>query len=300
MKKLLLCLLAVSCTAGVFAQELNFQVSINTPKLQTTDPKVFETLRQAIEEFMNTTKWTTDVYEFDERIRGNIIINISEEKSATRFTAEMAIQASRPVYNSSYQTVLLTYQDNNVWFDYEQYQPLVYNQTSFNDNLTAILAFYANIILGMDYDSFSPLGGQAYFQRAQEIVNTVPVGAASVSPAGWRSLDGNRNRYWIAENMLSPRIRPYRQAMYDYHRQGLDIMATDPAAGRAIIAGALNTIAEVDRAYPNSMIIQMFADAKSDEITEIFKAGTVQEKNQVIQVMSRLDATKVNKYREIR
>jgi len=300
MKQIIFAVLALLFVADLQAQEFNFQVTINTPKLQTADPKVFETLESAIEEFMNTTNWADDVFELDERINGSIVININEEKSATRFTAEMAIQAVRPVYNSTYETVLLTYQDNNVWFDYEQYQPLVFSQNTFNDNLTATLGFYAYIILGMDYDSFSPLGGQEHFQTAQEIVNNIPPGAASISPKGWRSLDGNRNRFWMIENLLSPRVRPYRQAMYDYHRQGLDIMHEDPAAGRAIIADALEAVDEVNRAYPNSMIIQMFSDAKGDEIAEIFKQSTPQEKNKVIQIMSRVDAAKVSKYQAIR
>jgi len=300
MKQIIFVILALFAGVQSIAQEFNFQVTINTPKLQTADPKVFETLETAIEEFMNTTNWTDDVFEFEERINGNIVININEEKSASRFTAEMAIQAARPVYNSSYETVLLTYQDNNVWFDYEQYQPLIFSQNAFNDNLTAILGFYAYVILGMDYDSFAPLGGQEFFQTAQEIVNNVPPGAASVSPQGWRSLDGNRNRFWMIENLLSPRVRPYRQAMYDYHRQGLDIMYEDPAAGRAIIADALDAVAEVDRAYPNAMIIQMFSDAKGDEIAEIFKQSSPQEKNKIIQIMSRIDAAKVSKYQAIR
>ncbi|MEM6699286.1 MAG: DUF4835 family protein [Bacteroidota bacterium] len=286
----------------MIAQELDFQVTINTPKLQTADPKVFETLETAIQEFMNNTKWTNDVFEQEERIKGSIVLNINDEQSATRFTAEMAIQAVRPVFNSSEETVMFRYQDKDIWFDYEQYQPLIFSQNAYNDHLTAILAYYAYVIIGLDYDSFSPIGGQPYFERALEIVNNIPANVAGTLPAGWRAQDSGKriNRYWLTENLLSPRVRPYRQAMYDYHRQGLDLMSKDAVAGRAIIAQAIDGINGVQRAYPNSMILQLFSDAKSDEITEIFASASMAEKNKVIQVMTRVDGGRSAKYRSIR
>lgn len=302
MKKYSFLLLFLLASLGIFAQELDFQVTINTPKLQTADPKVFETLETAIQEFMNNTKWTNDVFEQEERIKGSIVLNINEEQSATRFTAELAIQAVRPVFNSSEETVMFRYQDKDIWFDYEQYQPLIYAQNTYNDHLTSILAFYAYIIIGLDYDSFSPIGGEPYFERALETVNNIPAGVAAVQPAGWRAQDSGKriNRYWLTENLLSPRVRPYRQAMYDYHRQGLDLMANDAVAGRAIIGQAIDAINGVQRAYPNSMILQLFSDAKSDEITEIFAAASMAEKNKVIQVMTRVDGARSAKYRSIR
>src|SRR5690606_19052162 len=142
----------------------------------------------------------------------------------------------------------------------------------YNDNLSAVLAFYAFVIIGKDYDSFSPMGGEPYFQLAQDIVNSVPQSAASSNP-GWRSVEGNRNRYWLVENLLSPRVRPMRQAMYNYHRQGLDIMSADVETGRAVITQALDEVARVNQSYPNSMIVQLFNNEKSSEIVEIFKVG---------------------------
>lgn len=284
----------------VWAQELNFTVTVNTPKIQTADPRVFESLETAVQEFMNNTKWTQDIYEQEERISGNMIININDELSPTRFTAEILMQTTRPIYGSSAETPMLIYQDNNVWFEYEQFQPLIFTQNNFNDNLSSLLAFYAYIALGMDYDSFSPYGGEPYYLRAQEIVTTVPPSIATVEPQGWRSMDGNRNRYWIIENILSPRVRPLRQAMYDYHRQGLDMMHTDVVAARAIMATALEEIGKVSRAYPNAMILQMFSDAKNTEITDIFSAASTTEKNKIIQVMTRVDGSRSAKYRSIR
>ena len=229
----------------------------------------------------------------------NLLLTIQEELSATSFKADLAIQATRPVYGSSYETTLINHVDKDVTFQYEQYDPLQFSRNRFNDNLSSILAFYVYVILGMDYDSFSPFGGEQHFQVAQEIVNNVPSGAAAAN-SGWRSLGGDRNRFWIVENLLSPRVRDYRRAMYDYHRQGLDIMADDPATGRAIILAAIEEIANVNQAYPNAMIIQMFANAKSDEVIEIFKGGTVQEKTRVIQLMSRINPANASGYREIR
>lgn len=280
-------------------QELNATVRVNAQKLQTVDPKVFETLEQTILEFLNSQKWTNDVFELEERINCNILLTIQEERSPTSFKADLAIQASRPVYGTTYETALLNHIDKDVTFTYQEFDPLQFSQNVFNDNLSTVLSFYAYIILGLDYDSFSPLGGEPYFQIAQQILNSIPQGAAAANP-GWRSLDGNRNRYWIIENILSPRVRPYRQAMYDYHRQSLDIMAEDVATGRGIMVNALNQIGDVNQAYPNSMIVQMFVNTKSQEVVEIFKKGTRQEQDQVIQLMSKIDPTNASRYRGIR
>ena len=281
------------------AQELNASVKVNTQKLQTVDPKVFETLEQSLNEFLNSQKWTGDVFELEERINCNFVLTVQEERSPTSFKADLAIQASRPIFGSTYETALLNHIDKDVTFVYEQFQPLQFSRNVYNDNLSAVLAFYCYLILGMDYDSFSPLGGEPYFQIAQEILNNVPQSAAAAN-AGWRSLDGNRNRYWIIENILSPRVRPLRQAMYDYHRQALDIMAEDVAAGRVIMSKALEQIGEVNQAYPNSMIVQMFVNSKSLEVVEVYKKGTRQEQDLVIQIMSKIDPTNASRYRSIR
>lgn len=281
------------------AQELNCQVRINTQKLQTVDPAVFETLQQTLQEFMNNTKWTNDVYEQQERINCNILLTIQEELSPTSFRADLAIQATRPVYNSNYQTPLLNHIDREVTFSYEQYQPLRFTRNAFNDNLSQVLSFYAYVILGMDYDSFALYGGEPYFQIANEILTSIPQGAAERF-SGWQSKDGSRNRFWIIENLLSPRIRPYREAMYNYHRHALDVMAEDVGQGRAVMAQAINVLQDVFQNYPNAMILQMFVNAKSDEVLEIFKRGTADEKNTVIRVMSRIDASNAEQYRAIR
>ncbi len=296
MKKCFLLICILISFKALQAQEMEFIVNINTPKLQTTDPRVFETLKESMLNFLNNQKWTADVFDPKERIKCNIQMTIKDELAANTFSADFAIQAVRPVYGSSYETPILSHVDKDFSFIYEQFQPLEYTKNLFADNLTSFLSFYVYIILGMDYDSYSLYGGEPYFQTANDILNTIPPSAAQAFP-GWRSLDGNRNRYWIIENLLNPRVREYRQAMYDYHRQSLDIMYENVETGRAIMLKSLETLSKVNRAYPNSMILQMFSNAKSNEIIEIFKKGTREEKSKVRSIMAKIDASNASKYR---
>jgi Domain of unknown function (DUF4835) len=296
MKRFILLSIACLIAGSAFTQDIEFQININTPKLQTTDPRVFESLANSIRDFVDNINWSDDIFEAEERIKCNVQLTIREELSSNTFSADMAIQAVRPVYGSSYETILLSHVDKDVSFRYEEFQPLIYSRNSYQDNLSSIIAFYINIILGMDYDTFSPFGGESFFQTANEILNVVPPAATQLFP-GWRSLDGRRNRYWIIENILSPKFRTYRSAMYDYHRQGLDIMNEDQNTGRAVILQSLEAISAVNRSYPNSMLIQMFANAKSSEVIEIFKNGTRDEKTKVRSIMSRIDAPNASRYR---
>ncbi|MCC6723208.1 MAG: DUF4835 family protein [Saprospiraceae bacterium] len=297
MKNWFLLFIAVLFAASTQAQELRVKVTMNTPKLQTADPALFQTLRQSIEEFMNNQKWTSDAFEEDERIKMNIVITISKELSSNTFEAELSCQSIRPVYNSNYETALFKHQDKDVTFSYEPFQALDYSQTSYLNNLTSILAYYANIAIGMDYDSFSPFGGEPYYQAAWDIVNRIPPNVAA-SVKGWVSTENNRNRYWLIENLLHPKMRPFRQMIYDYHRQGMDTMYDDPNVARAIMAQGLEALEGVNRTYPNSMIVQVFANTKSDEIIEIFKGGATTEKSTITRVMERVDPTRASEYRQ--
>jgi hypothetical protein len=291
--------LLLTGSGALWAQELNANVRVNVQKLQTVDPRVFETLEQTMNEFLNNQKWTNDYFELEERINCNFLLTIQEERGPNSFKADLAIQASRPVYGTDYETSLLNHIDRDVPFTYEQFEPLQFSINGFNDNLSAVLSFYAYIILGLDYDTFELYGGEPYLQTAQEILNNIPQAAAAANP-GWRSLDGDRNRFWMIENLLSPRVRPYRQAMYQYHRQALDMMSRDVDAGRAILVTALEEISKVNQAYPNSMIVQMFSNAKANEVIEIFKKGTQAEQTKFIQLMTKIDATNSSKYRGIK
>jgi len=299
MKRIIPFIIILCISFGSFAQEFNFQVKLNSEKAQTVDPKVFESLELALRDFLNNQRWTDDEFEPEERIDCNVQLTITEDISATSFKADLAIQGTRPVFGSDYQTALMSYVDKGIVFEYEAFQPLEFTENAFNSNLTSILGFYCYVILGMDYDSFSPLGGEAHYQKAQDILNTVPPGATG-RYKGWRSLDGNRNRYWMIESILNPRTRDMRQAMYDYHRSGLDTMVENKDVARATMLAALKKIEKVSKSYPNAMIVQMFALAKGDEIVEIYKGGTRQEQSDVIRIMSRIDAPGASQYQKIR
>jgi hypothetical protein len=291
----------------VQAQELNFTTKVNIQRLLAADPAVFSGLEQALREFVNSGKWTEDDFRQEERIKGNILLTITGEATDDSqrpipnvYTAELAIQASRPIYGSSNETALFNYIDREVTFKYEQFQPLQFSKSVFNDNLSQVVAFYIHIILGMDYDSFSLNGGSDYFQAAQQIVN-VAQSASAVKGKGWNSIEGNnRNRFWISENWSSPRMKPMRELQYVYHRLGLDQMSQDPAKGRSIIAKTLENARKSFDTYPNTILMQLFLTSKSKEITEIFRVGTPDEKDRVADIMSRIDPTNANNYRQMR
>jgi len=277
------------------AQELNATVRVTIPKLQTTDPAVFETMERDILEFFNNTQWTQFYYEPNERIECSFQINILEEISNTAFKADIAMQAVRPVYGSDYKTAILSNVDRDVIISYEQYQPIVDSRTSFRDNLSSLLTFYSYLILGYDGDSFSLVGGDPYFQQCQNIMTNVPP-QVSGTDKGWTSQSNKNSRYWVLENLLSPKLRTYREAMYKYHREGLDMMSTDLAAGTTAVLTAVLALDGARNQYPNSTALQLFSNAKSDEIIEIFKGADSQSKNKVMQVMRRIDVAHANKY----
>lgn len=289
-------------TGLVQAQELNATVKVNYQQVQLVDPSVFATLEQAVTEFINQ-KWTDDIYDLDERIDCNFILTLQKEVSATSFEMNLAIQSSRPIFGTDQNTPLLNTIDAYVTFDYQQYQPLQFSENRFDNNLTSILAFYINVILGMDYDSFSPTGGDPFFQKAQEIVNNVPSGLYGTY-LGWSSTDasnsrGSRNRYWIMENLLSPRMKPFRLGMYQYHRLGLDMMTQDIVQARAAITEVISTLGQVDQSYPNAILTQLFLNAKREEVIELFRRGTNTERTTVRQVMTRVDPANGADYRSL-
>jgi len=298
MKKILLLTFVIFFSQLILAQELLVDVTVNTPKIQNVDPKVFSNLETSIQEFLNNQKWTDDVYEPEERIRCKIQLTIDQELSQTSFRATIAIQSTRPIFGSSEQTPLLNHVDKDVVFSYEPFQPIVFSRNLYQDNLSSLLGFYANIILGLDYDSFSPMGGEAFFQVAQEVMTNIPQNVTGQFP-GWRQLDGNRNRYWIIENLTSPRIRDFRMSMYKYHREGLDTMNENPDEARTTIMEAVKTIQQVNRNYPSSMILQMFANSKRGELIEIIKKGDKTQKSDFFKIMVRIDASNASEYNKV-
>jgi hypothetical protein len=296
--------------AGLFnlkAQELNFTVKVNIQRLLTADPAVFNGLEQSLKEFVNSTKWTEDDFRAEERIKGNLLLTITGEAKDKNdkpvpnvYTAELAVQAARPIYGSNKETTIFNYIDREITFKYEQFQPLQFSKSIFNDNLSQVVAFYAFVVLGMDYDSFSLEGGTESLQSAQQVVN-VAQSAGAAQGRGWSSIEGNnRNRYWIIENLLSPRMKPMREMQFVYHRLGLDQMSQDPAKGRSIISKTLENARKSFDTYPNTILMQLFLSIKSKEITEIFTIGSPDEKDRVADVMSRIDPTNANRYRQLR
>ncbi|MCB0668698.1 MAG: DUF4835 family protein [Saprospiraceae bacterium] len=284
----------------VVSQEFNFAVDVKAPTLQTADPRIFEELKNKVTELLNNRRWSDETYNDYERIKGNLNITITNELNATTFAGEISIQAIRPVYGSTYETPLLNHIDKEFIFQFESTTPVIYSENVYNDNLTSVLAFYMYYILGLDHDSFALYGGDIYYQRAQEIINSLPSEFAQDQKSGWSSKANGRNRYYMIENILSPRTRPYRKALYEYHLKGLDLMSKNAEEGKVGIVGALKSIETVNSDYPNSMIVQMFANAKAQEVTEIFAVADRNQKNDVYRIMTTIDPANRNKYTPIR
>lgn len=285
------------CTA-VQAQELNCQITINTDQIQgTTEKQIFEQLKKSIFEFMNNTKWTNDVFTTQERIDCSILIVIQQKVSADDYQATIQVQSRRPVYKSSYYTPIFNYEDDNFLFQYQQFTTLEFNQTTFQNNLTSVLAFYAYVMLAVDYDSYSQLGGTVYWQKAQTILNNAQSAPAEFK--GWRSNEGNKNRYWLIENTLQPVFQGIRDCLYQYSINGLDIMAEKTEEGRANIMKALEILKPVYASRPASFNMQLFFNAKRDELINIFKGATPEEKTKITDLLMQIDPANTTKYMKI-
>jgi len=292
---LLLLGLAPALRPALHAQELQCGVIVTAPQLRVVDPKVFKSLETSIYEFMNNRTWTGDKFKMEEKIRCDINITITDELDVDRFRAQVAIQSSRPVYNSDYQTVVFNWVDKDWEFSYVEYQPLEFNENIVLSNLTSMLAYYAYIIIGMDYDSYALNGGTAHLQKAQKIVNN----SQNSVEKGWKPYDGIRNRFWLTDNLMNPRFAAYREAFYKYHRLGLDLFHEDALAPVTTITQSLTLLNGVNTSNPNSMAIQVFFNAKSDEIIGIYTDAPSKEQAQAIAMLNRMDAQNANEYRKI-
>jgi len=281
--------------SSAFAQELRCNISISATKIQGANKTMFETMQSDLYEFMNNRKWTDNKFAMDERINCNIFINLDQQISSDEFSGSIQVQLRRPVFGSSYETILLNIKDNDFRAKYVEYQTLEFNETSNKDNLTNILAYYAYIVLGMDYDSFSPLGGTEFFQKAQTIVNN----SQNAIEKGWKAFESERNRYWLVENILNKTYSGFRTCTYQYNRQGLDLMAEKPEEGRAVIAESLKAIKKVFLARPSLYILQVFFDAKSDELVNIFSKSFSDEQNRVSVILNEVDPSNGTKYEKI-
>lgn len=282
------------------AQELRCNVSINTSRIQGTNKNIFNTLQAALSEFMNATKWTNNVYSETERIDCSFFITLTEQSGSSRFGGTLQIQARRPVYGTSYQTITFNFLDEDFTIDYIEFDRLDFDLKTFQSNLTSIMAFYAYVILGMDYDSFALKGGRESFEKAQTIVTN----AQRESYIGWNPYEkaSRRNRYWVINNILDNKYSSVRTAVYKYHRLGLDVLSESASNGREQIIQALMDIQRVFRDKPDShlLYIRLFFDAKADELANIFADATEAERTQVYQILKEVDFNNEKKYEKIK
>jgi hypothetical protein len=278
-------LLLLALGTLVRAQELNFTVSINSQQVQSSDRSVFKDMKNAFEQFLNNRKWTNDTYKNSERINASMLITITKMPEIGSFSATVQIQSARPIYNTNYSSLLFNFADRDWEFEYLESQPLEYNDNSYTTNLTSMLAVYAYIVIGLDYDSFSELGGTPYFQKALAVVNN----AQQANRPGWQALQSNRNRYSIVENLNNPQMTDIRKAIYAYHRLAMDTFDKTPDQSREIILKSLRDIKKVRDINPTAVLVVSFFDAKAKEITNLFSQGNIQVRRQVYDIVTTID-----------
>ncbi|MBO0322514.1 DUF4835 family protein [Muricauda sp. CAU 1633] len=255
-------------TLAVSAQELSCVVTVNSDQVGQTNQQIFKTLERSLNDFVNNSKWTNRVYRENEKVNARMFITVTQYES-DRFEANIQIQSSRPVFNTSYESPVFNYKDDAFNFQYQEFQPLVYNPNSFDSNLVGVISYYVYVLLGLDADTFSLEGGDDYYRRAQNIVTQ----AQGSNFSGWSQETGERTRFELVDNLLSNSFREYRIAMYNYHRKGLDVLADNNSTGKQIIAGSLRLFETLINRRPNAFLIQTFFDAKSEEIQNIFSDG---------------------------
>jgi hypothetical protein len=295
-------LVAMATSTITFSQEFQAKVTVNASRINTSiDKKIFTTLQNQLTNFINNRKWTNDNFKSTEKIDVNFVLNVESIVEQNVYKAQLLIQSARPVFSSTYQAALINYQDADVTFKYIEYQPVEFNESrvagsdAFASNLTAIFAYYANMILGFNYDSFSPKGGDKYFQKAQYIVNNAPEGN---NINGWKAFDGLRNRYWLAENLTNSRNNILHSVIYGYYRSGFDKMITDEKDAIGNFVQALTLLKTFNQENPNSMFVQFFMQNKFVELTGVFKRGGIEDKTKGVELLSNLDPANSGKYNE--
>jgi hypothetical protein len=284
------------------AQELNARVSVVASRVgNNVNKNTFLTLQTALNNFINNKKWTSEVYGVNEKIACNFLLNLEPTSESNVYSATLTIQAARPVFNTSYNSPIINFKDDNVIFKYVEFQILEFNESRISgsdalvSNLTAIFAYYANLILAFDNLSFSPRGGDLYFQKAQNIVNNAPDGRGI---SGWKAFDGIRNRYWLVENMLNSRYNIMHDVYYNYYRLGMDKMYEDENAARTELLNVLNLLTNFNNENPNTMINQFFFQGKSTELIKVFSKAKPQDKAKALELLPRLDLTNAGAYKE--
>jgi len=277
-------------------QELNCTVTVNSDRMTDVNPQIFKNLERQVAEFLNNTKWTDIEYQQHEKIACNFFINVSEFKN-NNMAATIQVQSSRAIFNSTYSSPIININDKDFNFRYLEFEQLVFDQNSFNSNLTSVLAFYANIIIGLEMDSLSELGGSKYLDSAANIMNV----AQSSGFKGWTQAEGNNtNRFFLITDILSNTFTPYRKALYEYHFKGLDIMSEDIQKAKENLISAITTLSDIHKVRPNSFLMRTFFDAKTDEIVSVFSGGPrvdVVSLNETLNRISPLNSVNWNKIR---
>jgi hypothetical protein len=303
-KKVLLAASLIFFLFSARSQEIQSRITVVSNKISTaTDKKAFQTLQAALTNFVNNRKWTNDAFQQNEKINCNFLINLEKDAGDHVYEASLTVQAARPVYNTTYESPLINFQDDKFAFRYQEFQPIEFNENRIqgNDpvaaNLTAVLAYYVYIILGMDYDSYSLRGGDPYFQKAWNIVNNAPESGAI---KGWKQFDGSRNRYFLAENINNSRYALMHDAIYAYYRNGLDAFYQNEDEGRSGILNCLNFLNTLNTESPNSMVLQFFFQGKSNEIIKIFSKANADIKKRAGDILVKLDISNASAYKDMK
>jgi hypothetical protein len=276
------------------AQEFRCVLTVNTQKVTGVDPSVFQTMQTALTEFMNTKSFTNDQFGAEEKIECQLSINLEATGAQDVYNAKLTVQSSRPVFNSSYNSPMFNFIDNDCILTYAQNQPLDFNITQYNSNLTSILGFYAYIMIGLDYESMSKGGGTKYFAIAEQIMNNVPTNASDSK--GWKPFDGQRNRYWLINNLQASKYDLFKQALYEYHYLGMDNFYDKPALARQNIMNSLDKLERIAKDNPNTILLASFFQAKSDELVNVFSGADMGEKAKALAVLRKCDPSNSTKY----
>ena len=295
------CLIIILICMPVFAraQELNCNVQVSAQMIQGSNREIFTNMQRDIYEFINNTVWTNHVLSYAERIDCNMLINLTEQISGDEFKGTIQIQLRRPAFNTTYNSTMLNFVDNSLQFRYVEFQTLEFDPTAHRANLISVLAYYVYIILGVDYDSYSPLGGTEFFQMAEKIVTN----AQNAVESGWKPYDGsrNRNRYWLVKNILDQEYEGVRQFLYEYDINGLDRMESRVSEARNTMAESLKLLQDVFRKKPDPFMyfLQIIIDAKSEEVINVFLGAFPEERSRVVQIMTEIDPANKSKYEKI-
>jgi len=292
MKKIIITLFFIAALFQVLAQDFRCAISINSQKISGTNYEKFNGLQQELYKFVNDRKWCQYTLKMDERIECSILITL-DRQSGDVYSATMTLQLQRPVFKSNYKTTVLNFLDKSVQFNYVDGDPLEYAEGSNFSQLTSLIAFYLNLFLAVDFDTFSLNGGAPYFAKCQEILNL----NQSVAEPGWKSFEGGQNnRYWLMENFTNSTYSKFHEFLYQYHRLGLDVMAETPDVGRAVILESLRLLQQVNQQRTALYLMTIIAQTKQQEIINIFKEGSPSEKQLVIQIMKQIDPSNATKY----